>query len=76
MVSNERTAPDIGDLAKDSARKKVGVLVDRVAGRYLMRPVAGGLEWEVEPGRIERLTAREELSARNEARNAASRQGL
>ncbi|MEU0674435.1 hypothetical protein ABZ330_16345 [Streptomyces sp. NPDC006172] len=63
------SGPGIGDLAKDTAKNKVGVLVDRVGGRYLMRPVNGGREWEVEPRAVEHPTPSEALAERNRARN-------
>ncbi|MGW5093542.1 hypothetical protein ACWEQ1_00700 [Streptomyces nodosus] len=47
----EHSKPVIGDLAKDTARNKVGILVDAVGGRYLMRPTSGGLEIITRPWR-------------------------
>ncbi|WP_436739890.1 hypothetical protein [Streptomyces sp. BBFR102] len=73
---DERGKPSIGDLAKDTTTDRVGVLMGEVAGRYLMRPPAGGCEWEVKPEHIEAPTAREELSARNGVRNRMARLGL
>ncbi|MYV47418.1 hypothetical protein [Streptomyces sp. SID2888] len=39
----EHSKPVIGDLTKDMAKNKVGILVGTVGGRYLMRPASGGL---------------------------------
>lgn len=72
----ERSGPGIGELAKDSARDKIGVLMGRVGGRVQIRPVAGGREWETEPDNVEYPTAHEEMRARNSARNRMTRLGL
>jgi hypothetical protein len=73
---DEQSGPGIGDLAKDTATNKVGVLVDEVGGRLLMRPVDGGKEWEVEPDNVEHPTALEQMRMRNSARNRMTRLGL
>lgn len=73
---DEHGKPDIGDLAKDTARDKVGVLMDKIAGRYLMRPMSGGREWEVKPEDIDYPTASDRVRAENGARNRMTRLGL
>jgi hypothetical protein len=73
---DEKSGPGIGDLARDATNGKVGVLVDEVGGRLLMRPVSGGKEWEVEPNDVEFPTALEQMRARNSARNRMTRLGL
>ncbi|MEW2496808.1 hypothetical protein AB0942_25220 [Streptomyces nodosus] len=47
----KRSKPVIGDLAKDTARNKAGILVATVGGRCLMRPASGGLEIITRPWR-------------------------
>ncbi|MFC3350040.1 hypothetical protein ACFOOM_21955 [Streptomyces echinoruber] len=73
---DEQSRPGIGDLAKDTVRNKVGVLMGEAGGRLLMRPPGGGREWEVDPGDIGPVTALEEMRARNSARNRMTRLGL
>ncbi|MFD8914831.1 hypothetical protein [Streptomyces sp. NPDC059575] len=74
--NGERSAPGIGDLAKDTATNKVGILMDKVGGRFLLRPVRGGKEWEAEPDKVEFPSASEKLQANNAARNRMRRLGL
>lgn len=73
---DEQSGPGIGDLAKDTSTGRVGVLVDEVGGRFLMRPASGGKEWEVEPDNVGLVTALEEMRARNSTRNRMTRMGL
>ncbi|MFC8871533.1 hypothetical protein ACFUAC_28475 [Streptomyces sp. NPDC057148] len=72
---DERSRPEVGSLAKDTATGRVGVVRDRVGGRVQMQPLNGGREWEAMPAKVEPLTAREELTVRNEARNKLTRNG-
>lgn len=76
MASNQQTRPGIGELAKDSASGRIGVVMGEIGGRVQMRPVRGGREWDAMPGGVVALSAREELSARLSARNGNSRAGL
>ncbi|MCX4881679.1 MULTISPECIES: hypothetical protein [unclassified Streptomyces] len=76
MASKQQTRPGIGELAKDSASGRIGVVMGDVGGRVQMRPVRGGREWDAMPGSVVALSAREELSARLAARNGNSRVGL
>ncbi|MFJ8109044.1 hypothetical protein [Streptomyces sp. NPDC096132] len=76
MASNQQTWPGIGELAKDSASGRIGVVMGEVGGRVQMRPVRGGREWDAMPGNVVALSAREELSARLATKNGNSRVGL
>lgn len=76
MASNQQTRPGIGELAKDSARNRIGVVMGEVGGRVRIRPIGGGTEWDAMPDNVVALTAREELSARLAIRNGNSRDGL
>ncbi|MEW2050653.1 hypothetical protein [Streptomyces sp. NPDC005476] len=69
MASNQQTRPVIGELAKDSATGRIGVVMGEIGGRVQMRPVRGGREWEAVPGDVVAPSAREELSARLAMRN-------
>lgn len=75
MASNQQTRREVGELAKDTRSGQVGVVMGDIAGRVMLRSLAGGKEWEVEPEKLGSLTPREELSARLTIRNDASRWG-
>ncbi|WP_432162863.1 hypothetical protein [Streptomyces tendae] len=76
MASNQQTRPGIGDLAKDTARGRIGVVMGEVGGHVQISPVGGGIEWDAMPDNVVAPTAREELSARLAIRNGNSRDGL
>ncbi|PZG96139.1 hypothetical protein C1I97_26545 [Streptomyces sp. NTH33] len=76
MASNQQTTPGIGELAKDSATGRIGVVMGEIGNRVQMRPVRGGREWDALPSNVEAPSAREELSARLATRNGNSRAGL
>ncbi|NLU70818.1 hypothetical protein HCC30_26685 [Streptomyces sp. HNM0574] len=53
-----------GTLAKDPEHDgKVGVVMGSEGPYLQLRPLNGGREWDARPEKIERLTAREEISA-------------
>ncbi|MEU6945485.1 hypothetical protein [Streptomyces sp. NPDC046332] len=68
--------PEVGDLVRDTATGRVGFYVDSVAGRFLIRPVNGGREWEAQPGDVQLATPMRELRARAAEINARSRRGI
>lgn len=76
MASNQQTRPGIGELAKDTASGRIGVLMDEVGARVQIRPVSGGVEWDAMPDNVVAPTAREVLSARLAIKNGNSRDGL
>ncbi|MGW4974992.1 hypothetical protein [Streptomyces mirabilis] len=76
MASNQQTRPGIGELAKDSARGRIGVVMGEIGGRVQMRPIRGGKEWDAMPDNVVALSAREELSARLAVKNGNSQVGL
>ncbi|WP_432198626.1 hypothetical protein [Streptomyces sp. bgisy027] len=76
MASNQQTRPGIGELAKDTAKGRVGVVMGKLGGRVQIRPIGGGKEWDAMPDNVEPPSAREELSARLAIRNGNSRDGL
>ncbi|GEC08757.1 hypothetical protein SSP24_64120 [Streptomyces spinoverrucosus] len=76
MASNQQTRPGIGELAKDSARGRIGVVMGEVGGRVQIRPIGGGMEWDARPDNVVALNAREELSARLAVKNGNSRDRL
>ncbi|MGV9904929.1 hypothetical protein ACWDU8_20935 [Streptomyces sp. NPDC003388] len=76
MASNQQTRPGIGELAKDTASGRIGILMDEVGARVQIRPVSGGVEWDAMPDKVVAPTAREVLSARLAIKNGNSRDGL
>ncbi|MFG2955757.1 hypothetical protein ACGF5O_18780 [Streptomyces sp. NPDC048291] len=76
MASNQQTRPGIGELAKDSARDRIGVVMGAVGGRVQIRPIGGGTEWDAIPDNVVAPSPREELRARLAIRNSNSRDGL
>jgi hypothetical protein len=77
MASNQQqTGPVIGQLAKDAASGRIGVVMGEVGARVQVRPVGGGVEWDALPDNVVAPTAREELSVRLAIKNANSRDGL
>jgi hypothetical protein len=76
MASNQQTRPGIGELAKDTARGRIGIVMGELGGRVQIRPIGGGREWDAMPDMVVQPSAREELSARLAIRNGNSRDGL
>ncbi|MFG2963730.1 MULTISPECIES: hypothetical protein [unclassified Streptomyces] len=76
MASNPQTRPGIGELAKDSARDRIGVVMGEVGGRVQIRPIGGGPEWDAMPDDVVAPSSREELTARLAVKNRNSRGGL
>jgi hypothetical protein len=76
MASNQQTGPGIGELAKDTARGRIGVVMGEVGGRVQIRPIGGGMEWDAVPDHVVALSAREDLRARLTIRNNNTLDGL
>ncbi|NEE42655.1 hypothetical protein G3M53_97125 [Streptomyces sp. SID7982] len=76
MASNQQTSSGIGELAKDTARERIGVVLGEVGGRVQIRPIRGGTQWDAMPDNVVTPSEREELSARLAIRNANTRAGL
>lgn len=76
MASNQQTRAGIGELAKDTTRNRIGVVMGEVGGRVQMRPIGGGKEWDAVPDKVKPPSAREELSARLAIKNRNRRAGL
>ncbi|MGW2691232.1 hypothetical protein [Streptomyces sp. NPDC001296] len=76
MASNQQTRPGIGELAKDSATGRIGVVMGEFGGRVQIRPIGGGTEWDAMPDKVVKPSVREELSARLAIKNGNSRDGL
>ncbi|MEK9520034.1 hypothetical protein ACIOMM_13350 [Streptomyces sp. NPDC087908] len=68
--------PEVGDLVRDTATGRVGFYAGSTSGRWLIRAVHGGAEWEADPADIQPATPLRELRARAAEINARSRRGL
>ncbi|MGW0997664.1 hypothetical protein ACWD5V_31210 [Streptomyces sp. NPDC002523] len=66
----ETVTPDVGELVYDTKRDRVGEVVDYQAGRALLRPSGGGVEWEASPDELRPADANERLRARVNEMNA------
>ncbi|WP_326767921.1 hypothetical protein OG978_28385 [Streptomyces sp. NBC_01591] len=75
MANNQQTEPRIGAVVKDLKGNRFGVVMATIGGLIQLRPVSGGLSWEVAPDGIEALSSRQELTVRLAALNAESRRG-
>lgn len=65
--------PKRGTLVRDTSRDRIGeVMAVGHHGRYYLRPLRGGCEWEVRPEFVEVLTPREALRAKLHEVNARS----
>lgn len=63
---------ELGSLVWDITKDAPGVVMGHCGGnRVQLRPVSGGTEWDA--FKVRPLTAREELRARNNARNELTR---
>ena len=70
-----REAPTVGTVMVDEARNKVGEFRGDVAGKFWLRPVGGGREWEASPDFVREATDEERLKVRLSAVNERSRNG-
>jgi hypothetical protein len=49
------------DIVVDEYKEKIGRVVDFTGGRYLLRPLEGGVEWEAMTIDVRRATPMEEV---------------
>ena len=75
MSTRERPQflPEVGALLLDVTRDQIGEFRGEWAGKWSLRPVRDGIEWEVEPGDVRPVTARQRLRAEVGKANARSR---
>ncbi|MGX2995611.1 hypothetical protein JNUCC64_15165 [Streptomyces sp. JNUCC 64] len=50
---DHRLPPEPGVLVRDTRCDRVGTFMGEVGGRWLLRPLGGGREWEAEPSGVE-----------------------
>ncbi|MFD6434850.1 hypothetical protein [Streptomyces venezuelae] len=63
-----------GKVVHDAARDRVGRVMGHEGPYIQLRPLAGGREWDADPGHLRPLTPTELLSALLAEANARSRQ--
>ncbi|MFJ2818419.1 hypothetical protein [Streptomyces sp. NPDC087294] len=66
------TAPSLGTLLVD-AHDKVGEFRAALSGRWYLRPVNGGVEWDVDPRDVSPASPEQRLRAELARANAQSR---
>jgi hypothetical protein len=69
----EEELPAAGTVLVDTARNVVGEFQQEVRGRYYLRPIGGGREWEVSPEFTRKATDAERMHAAVRVRNDQSR---
>ncbi|MEU3598914.1 hypothetical protein ABZ714_16280 [Streptomyces sp. NPDC006798] len=67
--------PQIGGNARDATRDKVGRVMDRTYGRYWLRPIGGGIEWDVPAADLRPVTTAELLAEAVAEANERSSKG-
>ncbi|QDY77378.1 hypothetical protein [Streptomyces qinzhouensis] len=67
--------PQIGETVRDTVGKRVGRVVDRTYGRYWLRPLGGGIEWDVPAADLLPVTAADLLSTAVAEANERSSNG-
>lgn len=65
--------PKVGTLLYDIASDRVGEFRGTAGERWVLRPPAGGLEWEVQPQAVKLAGTHEQLRARCAVENAQRR---
>lgn len=71
--------PTVGSLVVDTARDLLGYVMGHEGPYVQLRPVAGGREWDADPGQVRRATDEERLRAvteRTRAMNSFSSGGI
>lgn len=71
-----REAPAVGDVMVDEARERIGEFRGAVGGKFWLRPIGGGREWEASPDVCRGATDEEKLRERVSAANERSRNGV
>ncbi|NBE51364.1 hypothetical protein [Streptomyces boluensis] len=66
-------APAVGALLLDTRRDQLGEFRGEWCGRWSLRPLRGGTEWEVDPVDAQLATPEQRLRAETALANARSR---
>ena len=76
MSDETTTAPEVGELALDTERDRVGVVMGHEGPYVQLRPPGGGREWDADPAKIRPADVADELRFRVGEQNAPRRWGL
>lgn len=74
MTEDSGCTPTVGEAVRDTARGLVGRVMGKEGPYVQLRPLAGGREWDADPGHLRILTQDELLSALLAEVNTRSRQ--
>ncbi|MFE3070565.1 hypothetical protein [Streptomyces sp. NPDC059247] len=75
MTEESDELPRVDAVVLDTARNRVGRVMGREGPYLQLRPLGGGLEWDVAPAQLHPLVGAELLSALVAEANARSRRG-
>ncbi|MEW1905405.1 hypothetical protein ACFQ67_35070 [Streptomyces sp. NPDC056488] len=75
MTGEDHGLPRVGAVVLDTTRNLVGRVTGADGPRLWLRPLAGGVQWDVAPADLHPLTGAELLSALVSEANARSRRG-
>lgn len=67
--------PDVGTVALDAERDRMGVVMGHEGPYVQLRPEGGGREWDALPEDLQPVTASEALRSKVRAANARSTEG-
>lgn len=73
MCAHHMTTPALGVLLLDVRRDRLGEFRGCCCGRWYLRPVRGGREWEVDPEDVRPVDPAQRLHAETARANARSR---
>jgi hypothetical protein len=64
MTQDPSAAPEIGSMARDTARDRIGRVMALMSGYVWLRPPDGGREWTARPEDVIPVSASESLRSR------------
>ncbi|MGA5634482.1 hypothetical protein [Streptomyces lydicamycinicus] len=73
QVPTAKTLPDVGEIVHDTSTDKVGEFRGALSGRWMLRPLGGGVEWEAKPEAVEPAGTAEHVRALAAEHNARCR---
>ena len=68
--------PVKGEIVRDRLRGRVGRVMDREGACFQLRPLGGGVEWDVDPADVEPVPVSAALSAHVAELNRRSGRGV
>ncbi len=74
-VNPSASPPEVGTMARDVSRDRVGRVMAHLYGAVWLRPPGGGQEWTARPEDLTPVTASESLRSRVAELNRRARHG-